>query len=104
MDYGGKGGLAGLTDSAQGFQRVGISTTSAGQPAIGKTQPGFRYPVEALESIRSVGALKGVTLDMYAPDPQARANLQMWQFGPHPAGGTFQSTAGDTLQVRRAFQ
>jgi hypothetical protein len=105
MDYGGRGGLTGMTDSAEGFQRVGISTTSPGQPAISKTQPGFRHPVEALESIRSIGALKDVTLDMYAPDPQAGANLKVWQFSPHTNGaGTFQQVAGDTLQVRRAFQ
>ena len=105
MDYGGRGGLTGMTDSAEGFQRVGISTTSPGQPAISKTQPGFRHPVEALESIRSIGALKDVTLDMYAPDPQARANLKVWQFSPHTNGaGTFQQVSGDTLQVRRAFQ
>jgi hypothetical protein len=106
MEYGGKKGLAGMTDSAQGFQRVGISLDSPGQPIIGKTQPGFRYPVEALTSIRSVGALKGVTLEMYAPDPQSRANLKVWEFDEHPAagGGTYQSVAADTLKIRRAVQ
>lgn len=104
MQWGGKGGLTGMTDSAQGFQAVGVSTTSPGQPAIARQQTGFRTPKEALESIRSIGGLKGVELDAYIVNPQDRANLKIWQYAPHPAGGYLQTTASDTLRVRSAIR